>query len=157
SVHGVCTQGVPLRLMLIHADHFMFAVTARTSVADVVDGLASDERGGRVEEVLVAFTSVEKAHQAAPPAVAHQAVAETRATDDKARATRIMVYPYAHLSSDLARPQIAATVIDTITDTLRQDGVLEIHRAPFGYYKSYDIACKGHPLSELGMTILPGG
>jgi threonyl-tRNA synthetase len=144
--------------MLIHADHFEFEVTARTSVADAVDGLAPDERGARVEEVLVAFTSVEKADEADGPGVARQAAAEIRATADKVGATRIMVYPYAHLSSDLARPQTAASVIDTITDALRrQDGALDIHRAPFGYYKSYDIACKGHPLSELGMTILPDG
>jgi len=28
---------------------------------------------------------------------------------------------------------------------------------PFGYYKAFDISCKGHPLSELAMTLAPGG
>lgn len=144
--------------MLIHADHFSFEVTDRTSVADFVDELTPDQTGARVDEVLVAFTSVEKVDEADAEGVSEQAAAEIRAVADKVGATRIMVYPYAHLSSSLARPQAAATVIDTITTKLRDAaGALEIHRAPFGYYKAYDIACKGHPLSELGMTILPSG
>jgi threonyl-tRNA synthetase len=30
-------------------------------------------------------------------------------------------------------------------------------RAPFGYYKAFDISCKGHPLSELAKTVTPSG
>jgi threonyl-tRNA synthetase len=142
--------------MLIHADRFLYEVTDRTSVADFTDGLPPDQRSAQVDEVLVAFISVEKPDEAAVQGVAERAAAEIRAVADKVGAARVMVYPYAHLSSDLARPQAAAAAIEAITQALRgQEGPLEIHRAPFGYYKSYDIACKGHPLSELGMTISP--
>ena len=143
--------------MLIHADHFAFEVTAPTSVSEVVDELTPDQRTGRVEEVLVAFVTVEKPDESDISGVAEQAAAEIRSTADKVGASAIMVYPYAHLSSDLARPLAAATAIDGLTAALRsQDGELQIFRAPFGYYKAYDIACKGHPISELGLTILPG-
>jgi threonyl-tRNA synthetase len=149
--------GVPLRLMLIHADHFSFEVTDRTSVAGFVGELAPGDSHARVDEVLVAFTAVEKADESDGPGVARQAAAEIRTTADKVGASRIMVYPYAHLSADLAKPQLAAEVIEQIAESLQESGGREIYRAPFGYYKAYDIACKGHPLSELAMTILPSG
>ncbi|RMI41858.1 threonine--tRNA ligase [Streptomyces triticirhizae] len=144
-----------MRLMLVHADRFSFRVTDRTSVADVVGELAPDDSQASVEEVLVAFTAVEKPDEADADGVADLAVAEIRATAEKVGATRIMVYPYAHLSSDLSRPQTAADVIERMAGELRADKGLEVFRAPFGYYKSYEVACKGHPLSELSMTLTP--
>jgi hypothetical protein len=30
-----------------------------------------------------------------------------------------------------------------------------VKRAPFGWYKSFKISCKGHPLSELSREIIP--
>ncbi|WP_226962027.1 MULTISPECIES: threonine--tRNA ligase [Streptomyces] len=141
--------------MLVHADRFSFRVTDRTSVADVVGELAPDDSQASVEEVLVAFTAVEKPDEADADGVADLAVAEIRATAEKVGATRIMVYPYAHLSSNLSRPQTAADVIERMAEQLRADNGLEVFRAPFGYYKSYEVACKGHPLSELSMTLSP--
>src|SRR5690606_29965156 len=31
-----------------------------------------------------------------------------------------------------------------------------VKRAPFGWYKAFSLSCKGHPLSELSRTIVPG-
>lgn len=146
-----------MRLMMIHADRFSFKVTDKTSVAGFVDELAPGEEKAQVEDVLVAFLSVEKQDESGVQDVARQAVTQIRATAEKVGAGRVMVYPYAHLSSDLAKPRIATKVIDQIVEQLKVDGTLEIHRAPFGYYKAYDISCKGHPLSELAVTLLPGG
>lgn len=144
-----------MRLMLIHADHFSFEVTDRTSVAGFVGELTPGDRRARVDEVLVAFTAVEKADESDGPGVAARAAAEISTTADKVGAARIMVYPYAHLAADLARPQLAAEVIEQIADSLTEGRGQEVYRAPFGYYKAFEIAGKGHPLSELGMTILP--
>ena len=30
---------------------------------------------------------------------------------------------------------------------------LNVKRVPFGWYKSFEVSCKGHPLSELSRTI----
>jgi threonyl-tRNA synthetase len=35
---------------------------------------------------------------------------------------------------------------------LQEEGV-KVHRVPFGWYKSFKISCKGHPLSELSREI----
>ena len=142
---------------MIHADAFAFEVTDKTSVAGFAVDLAAGEEQARVEEVLVAFLSVEKADEAGPADVAEQAATQIRVTAEKVGAARVMVYPYAHLSSDLSRPRTASQVVDQIVEQLRADRSLEVHRAPFGYYKAFQISCKGHPLSELAMTLRPGG
>ncbi|HLA41697.1 MAG TPA: threonine--tRNA ligase, partial [Candidatus Glassbacteria bacterium] len=67
----------------------------------------------------------------------------------------VMVYPYAHLSSDLSSPRVATRVLDRIYELLSKEKGLTIKRSPFGYYKGFRISCKGHPLSELAQTIVP--
>lgn len=146
-----------MRLMMIHADEFSFKVTDETSVAGFVGKLAEGDDADRIEDVLVAFVAVEIADESGPHDVAEQATDQIAATALKLGAERVMVYPYAHLSSDLAKPRAAVAVIDEITARLRADTALDVHHAPFGYYKAYEISCKGHPLSELSMTLLPRG
>ncbi|MCS4541550.1 MAG: threonine--tRNA ligase, partial [Euryarchaeota archaeon] len=40
-------------------------------------------------------------------------------------------------------------------ENLLKEKDFNVARAPFGYYKTFEIKCKGHPLSELSRTILP--
>jgi len=141
--------------MLIHADRFSFKVTDKTSVSGFVGELSAGAEQGQIDDVLVAFVAVEKGDETDPSNVAAQAVNNIRNTAEKVKATRIMVYPYSHLSSDLAKPRTAIDVLDQVVEQLQGRKELSIHRAPFGYYKSYEISCKGHPLSELSMTLTP--
>lgn len=143
--------------MLIHADRFSFKVTDKTNVAGFVGELAPGEDRGQVDDALVAFVAVEKQDESGAQNVVQQAVDQIRATAEKVGATRVMVYPYAHLSSELAKPRIATEVLNQVVERLQAENKLEIHRAPFGYYKAYEISCKGHPLSELAMTLSPDG
>jgi threonyl-tRNA synthetase len=142
---------------MIHADRFSFEVTGRSKSAEPVSELSPTEEAAQIKEVLVAFVSAEKADESAPRDVAVEAAGRIRETAGKMGANRLMVYPYAHLSSTLARPKIAAEIIDALVGQLRADREFETHRAPFGFYKSFDIVSKGHPLSELAMTIVPPG
>ncbi len=144
-----------MRLMMIHADRFSFAVTGKASGAGFLAELEPGDERAQLDEALVAFVTVEERDEAGPHDVAEQAASRIRSTADKVGAGRVMVYPYAHLSSDLAKPRIATEVIDAVVELLRANPGLEIHRAPFGYYKAFDISCKGHPLSELAMTLEP--
>ncbi|HZD43330.1 MAG TPA: threonine--tRNA ligase, partial [Methanomicrobiales archaeon] len=69
---------------------------------------------------------------------------------------RVMLYPYAHLSSELASPDTAVAALKAIEEGLKASGDFTVKRAPFGWYKAFRLACKGHPLSELSRTIQPG-
>ena len=142
-----------MRVLLIHADRFAFRVTDKTAVSGFVEEPASNQL--EIDDVLVCFVAVEAGDEPDPIDVARQAATEVHNTAQKVGAVRVVVYPYAHLSSDLAKPRLANEVIDEIVRLLSANEDLDVHRAPFGYYKSYDISCKGHPLSELAMTLVP--
>ncbi|MDI6640509.1 MAG: threonine--tRNA ligase, partial [Methanocellales archaeon] len=103
--------------------------------------------------VLAAFVAVESADEADPRGVANQAAEEIKKVADQVRTKKVMIYPYAHLSSDLSSPKVAVEVLQRTEETLKSH--LEVMRAPFGWYKAFKISCKGHPLSELSRTIRP--
>src|SRR2546425_4889994 len=63
-----------------------------------------------------------------------------------------MIYPYAHLSGNLASRDPAIRVLKTLEGNLAAKGY-GVSRGPFGWYKSFTISAKGHPLSELSRTV----
>lgn len=65
---------------------------------------------------------------------------------------KIVLYPYAHLSSNLSSPDLAMNVLENAEKELKKLKY-EVVRAPFGYYKEFELKCKGHPLSELSREI----
>ena len=67
------------------------------------------------------------------------------------KAKNIVLYPYAHLSSSLSSPEIAIKVLEESEEKLKKD--FKVLRAPFGYYKEFELKVKGHPLSELSREI----
>jgi threonyl-tRNA synthetase len=99
-----------------------------------------------LEEVLVVFIAVEENDD---QGVIEKAIQEIIDVARQVSAERILLYPYAHLSSNLAHPDVAVALLKKMEEEIPT----EVHRAPFGWYKSFNIACKGHPLSELSKTI----
>jgi threonyl-tRNA synthetase len=144
-----------MRLLLIHADSFEYRVTEKTSVAGSTGELEESMAQGKTGDALIAFLASEKADEDGIESVVEQ-VAEVL-TDHAHRVdtSTVMIYPYAHLSSELSSPRVATKVLDEIYRRLVEAGDLKVERAPFGYYKAFDISCKGHPLSELAQTIVP--
>ncbi|MDI9643162.1 MAG: threonine--tRNA ligase [Archaeoglobales archaeon] len=131
-----------MKLLLIHADYIEYEVKERTKLAEDFEG-----KGDRVEEVLVVFTSVEKGDN---EEIAKRAVEEISDVANKVGANRILIYPYAHLSSNLADSETAIKILKMLESELKG---FEVKRAPFGWYKAFKISCKGHPLSELSREI----
>jgi len=146
-----------MRILLIHASRFSYHVTEKTSAVSSQTELSEDERGGELGESLVAFLCSEKADEKGIDSVAAQAAATIADHARQVEAVDVMLYPYAHLSSDLSSPRVATRVLERIGEVLSGEKELRIHEAPFGFYKGFNIECKGHPLSELAKTITPGG
>ena len=65
----------------------------------------------------------------------------------RSRADRLLVYPYAHLSSDLAPPALAIDMIKSV-ESFAKGSIKQVYRAPFGWTKSFNIKVKGHPMAE---------
>ncbi len=131
-----------MRLLLIHADYIEYEVKEKTKIAEDFEG-----RGDRVDEVLVVFTSVEKGDN---EEVVKKAAEEIKDVAGKVGAEKVLIYPYAHLSSNLADSETAISLLQALEAELKD---FEVKRAPFGWYKAFRISCKGHPLSELSKEI----
>ncbi|MDD3043068.1 MAG: threonine--tRNA ligase [Methanosarcinaceae archaeon] len=141
-----------MQLLLIHSDYIEYETKKETPVAEKID---ESLKAGRLEDALTAFMAVEKADEANPGETVEKAVSEIEKVAGQVKTDRIMLYPYAHLSSDLSSPKVAVRVLKDIEAALSEK--YEVKRAPFGWYKAFSIRCKGHPLSELSRTIRPEG
>lgn len=139
-----------MRLLAIHSDFFEYEITSKTKIAE--DIAAGVERG-RMEEAVAAFLTVEDVDETNPHVVEDtaQSIEEIAGT---VKTKNIMLYPYAHLSPNLAKPIRAIEILRDLEKCLKEKGY-NVARSPFGYYKKFVISCKGHPLSELSRSILP--
>ena len=140
-----------MQLLLIHSDFIEFEAKRPTKMAEVVEESA---KKGRLEEALCAFIAVEKFDEDDPDAVIAEGAKQIADVAGQVKASRIMIYPYAHLSPNLSSPATAIKILTGMAETLSGD--YEVMRAPFGWYKSFTISCKGHPLSELSRSIRLG-
>jgi len=134
-----------MRALYIHADSMEFESKDKTKAAEQIP---EDLHNGKMKEVLVVFITVESDDEDKIQQVAAEASKDILEVKKKVGAERIMLYPYAHLSSDLAKPKPSIEMLDVLKKMIADSGA-EVSRAPFGWYKAFDIKCKGHPLSEL--------
>ena len=134
-----------MKLLLIHASRF------RWRIRDVARGLkVRDEpepEEADFEDVVVVFTAVERGDVGARAHVIRRAVDAILEFSERVKCSSIVLYPYAHLTTELARPGEALELLKELEEGTRRCG-LSVMRAPFGYYKEFLLHCKGHPLSE---------
>ena len=140
-----------MRLLLIHSDYMEYETTkAIKNIAEKIDESLKHQKWD--DDVLVAFNAVEKGDAEYIDEVVEEAAETILDAAEKVGTNTIFLYPYAHLSSDLAPPTEAVKVEKALHEELSQ-GYFKLLRAPFGWYKSFKISCKGHPLSELSRQI----
>jgi threonyl-tRNA synthetase len=102
----------------------------------------------REKELVVLFTAVEPGDDAQ---TVTKAVGEAKEFLSKLGVKRMMIYPFAHLSQNLANPAVALAVLLEMESQARRAG-LEVMRAPFGWNKALQIKVKGHPLAEMSRS-----
>jgi threonyl-tRNA synthetase len=138
-----------MRILFIHADHMEYETKEKTKDAQPVP---EEKMHGSMDDALVSFISAEERDEKNPSGVAALAVKEILDVASKVNTQKVVIYPYAHLSSSLAKPAKAREIFGLISNELA-DKDLEVLISPFGYYKSFRISCKGHPMSELSREI----
>ncbi|MDO8564344.1 MAG: threonine--tRNA ligase [Nanoarchaeota archaeon] len=131
-----------MRIITLHCDYIKFKPLKKAlkSVKEL-----EDKSEVVVKDPLVVLTAVEKGDAHEQVKQLAQAVQKTA---DEVKAKNIVLYPYAHLSSNLANPDTAQEYLIEAEKLLAKEG-FKVQRAPFGYYKEFELKCKGHPLSEL--------
>jgi len=142
-----------MKLLLIHSDFIEYEVKEKA----IPQPEEITQKSGRLDEALTAFVAVEKIDETAPDQSVKQAADAIIKMAEQLKVHNIMVYPYAHLSSNLASPKVGKDVLVNLEKELRTRGDYTIQRSPFGWYKAFTLKCKGHPLSELSREIIPTG
>jgi len=130
-----------MRLLQLHSDFIEYEPIEK-EIKDAED-IASKSRV-RIEDLVVAFVAVENGDD---ESVARTAVEEIKKYLDMVKSSRLLIYPYAHLSSNLAPPSVAVGIIISV-ESFAKGSINQVYRAPFGWTKSFNIKVKGHPLAE---------
>ncbi len=141
-----------MKLLLIHAEKFEYE--AREKAIEQAESLSEENKKKELENVLVVFSTIEE-NDSRDFSIVDEAAKEVVDIARQLSVINIIIYPYAHLSEKLAKPSEAILILRSFEDRLKKLG-FNVTRAPFGWYKRFEIKCYGHPLAELSRTIRPG-
>ncbi len=133
-----------MKIITLHCDYIKFQ-PLRKAIKTPEVLAEKDKIQKEVKDCLVILTAVEKGDN---DAVVRQLLESIKKTANEVKTKALVLYPYAHLSSNLAPPDTALEYLVEAEHTLKKSG-FEVIRAPFGYYKEFELKVKGHPLSEL--------
>ncbi|MEM3031136.1 MAG: threonine--tRNA ligase [Candidatus Micrarchaeia archaeon] len=135
-----------MRLVTVHSDFIEFTPVQKAVKA--AEEAAAGETT-RVTDCLVAFCAAEEGDD---ELAAAKAADEIDGVAEQVKADRIVLYPWVHLTSRPAKPEKALALLKQAAKLL-EEMEYEVVRAPFGWYKSFDLKAKGHPLAELSREI----
>ena len=133
-----------MRILQLHCDHIEYTPTKKEiqSAEDI-----ENPETQRLEELVVVFVAIEDGDDSS---VAQNAISQIKASMEKIGCKKLLLYPYAHLSSNLAKPSIAIKLLKEMEEGASE---LEVSHSPFGWTKSYKIQVKGHPLAESSKVV----
>jgi len=142
-----------MKILSLHCDYIRFKPLKKA--LKKIEELSEEEKKGKeIKEVLVVLTAVEK-NDSDVEKVVKELVKNIKDIAEQVKVKNIVLYPYAHLSSDLGSPETAIDVLSKAEKELKK--LFKVVRAPFGYYKEFELKVKGHPLSELSREIRVDG
>ncbi|KAF6243332.1 threonine--tRNA ligase [Nitrosopumilus sp. b1] len=135
-----------MRILQLHCDSIEYVPTKK----EIKSAEEIDPKPEKIDEVVVAFVAVEEGDDSS---VGQKAISEIKESMNKVGCKRLLLYPYAHLSSTLAAPSTALSILKEMESSASD---IEVSRAPFGWTKSYKVQVKGHPLAENSKVITKG-
>jgi len=133
-----------MRILQLHCDSIEYTPTKKEikSAEDI-----ADPQTEKLEELVVAFVAMEDGDDSS---VAQNAISQIKNSMEKIGCKKLLLYPYAHLSSNLAKPSVAISLLKEMEDGASD---LEVSHSPFGWTKSYKLQVKGHPLAESSKVV----
>ena len=133
-----------MRILQLHCDNIEYTPTKKEiQSAEYIENPQTQ----RLEELVVVFVAIEDGDDSS---VAQNAISQIKTSMEKIGCKKLLLYPYAHLSSNLAKPSIAIKLLKEMEDGASE---LEVFHSPFGWTKSYKIQVKGHPLAESSKVV----
>ncbi len=136
-----------MRILQLHCEQIEYTPISKeiSSAKDI------QKEAKTLDNVIVAFTAVEAGDDSG---IVRRAAADISSSVKKIGCSHVLVYPYAHLSSNLAPPNTAQDLLAQLESSIDAD---KVSSSPFGWTKSYTISVKGHPLAESLRVFGPEG
>ena len=133
-----------MRILQLHCDSIEYTPTKKEiKSAEDID----DPQTQKLEELVVVFVAMEDGDDSS---VAQNAISQIKNSMEKIGCKKLLLYPYAHLSSNLAKPSVAIALLKEMESGASE---LEVSHSPFGWTKSYKLQVKGHPLAESSKVV----
>ena len=139
-----------MKTLSLHCDYIKFK-PLKKAVKSIKDVSEKEKEEIHVKDVLVIMISIEKNDNEKSVS---ELIKNIKDVSEKVKTENIVLYPYAHLSSDLASPEIAVKILNETEKFLKSEKTFNVSKAPFGYYKELELKVKGHPLAELSREII---
>jgi len=137
-----------MKILTLHVDYINFK-PLKKALKSIGELSELEKKEQKVSEALVVLTAVEKGDSV--QVSVNEFVKNVKDIAGQVKAKNIVLYPYAHLSNNLSSPDIAIEILEKAGKELGKD--FKVTKAPFGYYKEFELKVKGHPLSELSREI----
>ena len=133
-----------MRILQLHCDSIEYTPTKKEiKSAEDIDNPQTQ----KLEELVVVFVAMEDGDDSS---VAQDAISQIKNSMEKIGCKKLLLYPYAHLSSNLAKPSVAIALLKEMESSASE---LEVSHSPFGWTKSYKLQVKGHPLAESSKVV----
>jgi threonyl-tRNA synthetase len=132
-----------MRVLQLHAEFFEYEPVTREIDEEYADQDVSLDKV-RLQDLVVTLVAIEEGDDIS---VVKFAAQDIKRYMQGIKNNKLLIYPYSHLSSNLASPQQALEIMNRMKEeTMKED--IEVKRAPFGWTKSFSVKVKAHPLAE---------
>ncbi|MEM0385285.1 MAG: threonine--tRNA ligase [Nitrososphaeria archaeon] len=129
-----------MKILQLHTDYIGFKLIKK----EIEAAEDCELKEFKYDNIVVLFTSVEEGDD---ESVVLKAVEDVKNSLTLLGVNKVLIYPFAHLSSNLANPFEAYKVLKFMEECAKVSGI-ETYRAPFGWNKQFTLSIKGHPLAE---------
>lgn len=139
-----------MKIISLHCDYIKFKAL-KPAIKGMELAKGEDEEIV-VKESLVILTAIEKQDEENKNILDDYVKNILDLKEKIGKVEKVVLYPYAHLSSSLSNSDFAKQILIDAEKKLKEKNI-ETYRAPFGFYKEFELKCKGHPLAELSRNI----
>jgi threonyl-tRNA synthetase len=131
-----------MRFLQLHSDFIEYEPIVKENKEFAEENVSKSKV--RLEDLVVTLVAIEEGDN---EKLAMLAVNVIKKYMDTVKSRNLIIYPYSHLSSNLASPIVAFELLKSI-ERIAKESIEHVHRAPFGWTKALTINVKGHPLAE---------